>query len=38
MVESGFPRSVTGSWQGVFVPRGTPQQAVDKLFASIQQG
>jgi tripartite-type tricarboxylate transporter receptor subunit TctC len=37
MVESGFPRSVTGSWQGVFVPRGTPQQAVDKLFASIQQ-
>jgi len=37
MVESGFPRSVTGSWQGVFVPRGTPQHAVDKLFASIQQ-
>src|SRR5882672_2939828 len=37
MVESGFPRSVTGSWQGVFVPRGTPQQAVDKLFATTQE-
>jgi tripartite-type tricarboxylate transporter receptor subunit TctC len=37
MVESGFPRSVTGSWQGIFVPKGTPQQAVDKLFAVTQQ-
>jgi len=37
MVESGFPRSVTGSWQGVFVPKGTPQPVVDKLFAVTQQ-
>jgi tripartite-type tricarboxylate transporter receptor subunit TctC len=37
MVESGFPRSVTGSWQGIFVPKGTPQQAVDKLFTATQQ-
>jgi tripartite-type tricarboxylate transporter receptor subunit TctC len=37
MVESGFPRSVTGSWQGIFVPKGTPQQVVDKLFAVTQQ-
>ena len=37
MVESGFPRSVTGSWQGIFVPKGTPQQAVDRLFAVTQQ-
>ena len=37
MVESGFPRSVTGSWQGVFVPKGTPQPAVDKLFAATQE-
>jgi tripartite-type tricarboxylate transporter receptor subunit TctC len=37
MVESGFPRSVTGSWQGVFVPKGTPQPVVDKLFAATQQ-
>src|SRR6267142_2674690 len=28
MVESGFPRSVTGSWQGVFVHTGTPQHAL----------
>jgi tripartite-type tricarboxylate transporter receptor subunit TctC len=37
MVESGFPRSVSGSWQGIFVPKGTPQQVVDKLFAVTQQ-
>jgi tripartite-type tricarboxylate transporter receptor subunit TctC len=37
MVESGFPRSVSGSWQGVFVPTGTPRAAVDKLFAVTQQ-
>ena len=37
MVESGFPRSVTGSWQGIFVPKGTPQQAVDKLFTVTQE-
>ena len=37
MVESGFPRSVSGSWQGIFVPKGTPQQAVDKLFTVTQQ-
>jgi tripartite-type tricarboxylate transporter receptor subunit TctC len=37
MVESGFPRSVTGSWQGIFVPKGTPQPVVDKLFSVMQQ-
>jgi tripartite-type tricarboxylate transporter receptor subunit TctC len=37
MVESGFPRSVSGSWQGIFVPKGTAQQAVDKLLAVTQQ-
>jgi len=37
MVESGFPRSVTGSWQGLFVPKGTPQPVVDKLFTVTQQ-
>jgi tripartite-type tricarboxylate transporter receptor subunit TctC len=37
MVESGFPRSVTGSWQGIFVPKGTPQPVVDKLFTVTQQ-
>jgi tripartite-type tricarboxylate transporter receptor subunit TctC len=37
MVESGFPRSVTGSWQGLFVPKGTPQAVVDKLFSLTQR-
>jgi tripartite-type tricarboxylate transporter receptor subunit TctC len=37
MVESGFPRSVTGSWQGVFVPKGTPRETVDRLFTVTQQ-
>ena len=37
MVESGFPRSVSGSWQGIFVPRGTPQPVVEKLFAVTHQ-
>ena len=37
MVESGYPDFVTGSWQGVFVPAGTPREGVDKLFKAIQQ-
>src|SRR5205807_2475908 len=37
MVESGYPDFVTGSWQGVFVPAGTPREVVDKLFKAIQQ-
>jgi tripartite-type tricarboxylate transporter receptor subunit TctC len=37
MVESGFPRSVSGSWQGLFVPKGTSHQVVDKLFAVARQ-
>jgi len=37
MVESGFPRSVTGSWQGIFVPKGTRREVVDRLFAVTQQ-
>jgi tripartite-type tricarboxylate transporter receptor subunit TctC len=37
MVESGFPRSVSGSWQGIFVPKGTRRETVDRLFAVTQQ-
>jgi len=37
MVESGFPRSVSGSWQGIFVPKGTPAAVVERLFAVTQQ-
>jgi tripartite-type tricarboxylate transporter receptor subunit TctC len=33
MAESGYPQLTSGSWQGIFVPTGTPKEAVDKLYA-----
>ena len=35
MVESGFPEMVSSSWQGVFVPAGTPRAIVEKLHAAL---
>jgi tripartite-type tricarboxylate transporter receptor subunit TctC len=35
MAESGFPDLVVGSWQGVFVPKGTPRAVIDRLFAAV---
>lgn len=32
MLEVGFAGSIGGSWQGIFVPRGTPPAIVKKLF------
>ena len=37
MTESGYRDFVSSSWQGVFAPAGTPQAAIDKLFATLQQ-
>jgi tripartite-type tricarboxylate transporter receptor subunit TctC len=37
MAESGFPDSTAGSWQGIFVPTGTPKEVVDRLFVVVQQ-
>ncbi len=37
MAESGYPDFVTGSWQGVFVPMGTPRDVVNLLFKTITQ-
>ncbi len=37
LVESGFPELTTASWQGVFVPAGTPRPIVDKLYAAINK-
>jgi tripartite-type tricarboxylate transporter receptor subunit TctC len=37
LVESGYPGMVSASWQGVFVPRGTPAPIVAKLFAALQK-
>lgn len=33
MIESGFPELTLGSWQGIFVPTGTPRAVVNKLYA-----
>ena len=35
MIESGFPELKLGSWQGVYVPTGTPRPVVNKLFATV---
>jgi tripartite-type tricarboxylate transporter receptor subunit TctC len=36
MREQGFDM-VVGSWQGVFVPKGTPRSVIDKLFRISQE-
>ncbi len=33
MAEAGFPGFESGSWQGIFVPKGTPRAIVEKLYA-----
>jgi len=33
--EVGFPELTSGSWQGIFVPAGTPRPIVDRLYAAI---
>ena len=35
MVEQGFTDMVSSSWQGVFVPAGTPRAIVDRLHAAL---
>ena len=35
MVESGYPESVSSSWQGVFLPAGTPRAVVIKLHEAV---
>ncbi len=35
MIESGFPELTIGSWQGIYVPAGTPQAIVKKLYAAV---
>ena len=35
MKESGFPDLVVGSWQGVYVPKGTPKAVVNRLFPAV---
>ncbi len=35
MAEAGYPEMVSSSWQGVFVPAGTPRPILDKLHAAL---
>ena len=35
MIESGFPELTLGSWQGVYVPAGTPRPIVNRLHAAV---
>ncbi len=35
MVEAGYPEMVSSSWQGVFVPAGTPRPMVERLHAAL---
>ena len=35
MVEAGYADMVTSSWQGVFVPAGTPRRSWQKLHAAL---
>ena len=37
MVEQGFTDMVSSSWQGMFVPAGTPRAIVDRLHAVLMQ-
>ena len=37
MVELGYPELSLGSWQGVYVPKGTPRPIVDRLFRIVTQ-
>jgi tripartite-type tricarboxylate transporter receptor subunit TctC len=35
LVEAGYPEMVSSSWQGVFVPAGTPRPIVEKLHSAL---
>lgn len=37
MSEAGYPSMVTASWQGIFVPKGTPAAIVSRLYTAAQK-
>jgi tripartite-type tricarboxylate transporter receptor subunit TctC len=37
MIEAGFPELTLGSWQGLYVPKGTSRAVVNKLYAVLTQ-
>ena len=37
MIEAGFPELTLGSWQGMYVPQGTPRAIVDQLYGALMK-
>jgi len=37
MAESGYPELTSGSWQGIFVPTGTPKEVVERLYGALME-
>jgi tripartite-type tricarboxylate transporter receptor subunit TctC len=37
MIEAGFPELTLGSWQGMYVPQGTPRPIVDQLYGVLMK-
>lgn len=37
LIESGLPGFVTGSWQGLLAPAGTPKDVVAKIHANVRE-
>jgi tripartite-type tricarboxylate transporter receptor subunit TctC len=37
MIEAGFPELTLGSWQGMYVPQGTPRPIVEQLYAALMK-
>jgi tripartite-type tricarboxylate transporter receptor subunit TctC len=37
VAESGYPGFSAGSWFGLFVPKGTPRQVIDKINAGVNK-
>jgi tripartite-type tricarboxylate transporter receptor subunit TctC len=37
MIEAGFPELTLGSWQGLYVPSGTPRPIVNQLYSAVMK-
>jgi tripartite-type tricarboxylate transporter receptor subunit TctC len=37
MIEAGFPELTLGSWQGLYVPKGTPRAIVNQLYSVLMK-
>jgi tripartite-type tricarboxylate transporter receptor subunit TctC len=37
MIEAGFPELTLGSWQGMYVPSGTPRPIVNQLYSALMK-